>query len=191
MTQVFSKTSDHLRVLTVQDAAGNVETIKTTDEHPFFVEGLGWTDAGALERGMTLDRPDGSDAFVVSSTYEAHPEGIAVFNFEVEGDHTYFVADSDTSFTNPVWVHNVCVGDKFVATAYGKPLEFDNAVETSFFRRSDVDATLVRNRFNSSERKNWIKRTGANEDAVAQLRAAGLSNEEIDDMRNFGMLPNG
>ncbi|MGH7213184.1 MAG: polymorphic toxin-type HINT domain-containing protein, partial [Tepidisphaeraceae bacterium] len=86
---------------------GNVETIQTTDEHPFWVEGIGWVRAGELRVGMEVDQPDGSNATVISTVYEAHPEGIADYNFEVTGDHTYFVEDGQGGQT-AVWVHNQC-----------------------------------------------------------------------------------
>lgn len=35
---------------------------------------------------------------------EQHPSGVAVYNLEVAGDHTYFVGDADGG----VWVHNAC-----------------------------------------------------------------------------------
>ena len=108
VARVFRKTVEHLRVLEIRGGdSGNVETIKTTDEHPFWVEGLGWVAAKDLAAGMRLSQPDGSDAVVVSAAREAHPEGVAVYNFEVEGDHTYFVEDGSGEQT-AVWVHNTC-----------------------------------------------------------------------------------
>lgn len=107
VVQVFRRTSDHLRIVRYKDSRGNVETIKTTDEHPFWVEAVGWLRAGDLEAGMHLDQPGDLDAVVLLSVREEHPEGIAVFNFEVEDDHTYFVEDGRGRQT-PVWVHNSC-----------------------------------------------------------------------------------
>jgi intein/homing endonuclease len=83
-----------MRILTIRDSNGNVETIRTTHEHPFWVAGIGWVLAKDLKGGQRLNEADDSDdAVVVSSVREEHPEGIAVYNFEVEGDHTYFVED--------------------------------------------------------------------------------------------------
>lgn len=105
MTGVFRKTSNHIRTLTLVTAAGT-ETIATTDEHPFWLGGAGWVGAGELTVGQRVVLIDGSDATVASTERAEHPDGITVYNLEVEADHTYFVADADTSFTNPVWVHN-------------------------------------------------------------------------------------
>ena len=106
VSQVFRKTSDHVRVLTLRTADGQVETIRTTNEHPFWREGSGWTGAGGLVAGDRVDLLDGRDATVTATERIAHPEGVTVYNFEVEGDHTYFVADADGSFNSAVWVHN-------------------------------------------------------------------------------------
>jgi hypothetical protein len=112
VVRLFRKTSDHLRIVRIQDADGNVETIQTTDEHPFFIAGPGsgggWVAAKDLRPGDRLNEADGSnDSRVLSSTREDRPEGVAVYNFEVEGDHTYFVEDG-IGLATAIWVHNKC-----------------------------------------------------------------------------------
>src|SRR5690606_9977610 len=52
----------------------------------------------------------GVELTVISSVREEHPEGIAVYNFEVEGDHTYFVEDGHGTQLW-AWVHNDCSAD--------------------------------------------------------------------------------
>jgi hypothetical protein len=103
--QVFRKVSDHLRILQIQARDGNIETIRTTDPHLVWVEGRGWVQAGDLHIGDQVDQPDGSNATVISTAREAHPEGIRVYNIEVNGDHTYFVEDGNGNQT-AIWVHN-------------------------------------------------------------------------------------
>ena len=108
VTEVFRKTSDHLRILQVQNSDGNIEQLQTTDTHPFWVMGKGWIDAGALQLGDQVAEADGTDdAVVVQSDRVEHPEGITVYNIEVEGDHTYFVEDG-AGEADWVWVHNIC-----------------------------------------------------------------------------------
>ena len=41
---------------------------------------------------------------VQSITPQSHPEGVPVYNFEVEDDHTYFVGTANGG----TWVHNDC-----------------------------------------------------------------------------------
>jgi hypothetical protein len=109
VTRTFRRTSDHLRILSVLGSDGRVQEIKTTNEHPFWVPGKGWQLAGDLQAGVQLAEPDGSSATVVASMYEAHPEGVSVYNFEVEGLHTYFVS-ADGSAPS-LLVHNTCSPD--------------------------------------------------------------------------------
>ncbi len=124
VTKLFRNASDHLRVVTIRDRDGNVETIRTTDEHPFWVESInggqgGWIAAKDLKGGDRLNEGDGSnDAIVLSSTRQEIPQGVEVYNFEVEGDHTYFVEDGVGRVT-AVWVHNKCT-ISYVKGAKGK-----------------------------------------------------------------------
>jgi hypothetical protein len=105
VAQTFVRASDHLRLLTLRTSAGVDEQIETTDEHPFWVEGTGWTAAKSLQAGQRLTEPDGSIATVVASARVEQPDGVTVYNFEVEDTHSYFVA-ARGSRGPPVWVHN-------------------------------------------------------------------------------------
>jgi hypothetical protein len=64
------------------------------------VEGLGWTPASALCSGQELRTEDGRSVRVVGGGSVETTE--TVYNFEVEGWHTYFVGRAD------VLVHNGC-----------------------------------------------------------------------------------
>jgi hypothetical protein len=105
VAQTFVRTSDHLRLLTLRTSAGVDEQIETTDEHPFWVEGTGWTAAKSLQAGQRLTEPDGSITTVVASGRVEQPDGVTVYNFEVQDTHSYFVA-ARGSRGPPVWVHN-------------------------------------------------------------------------------------
>ena len=51
----------------------------------------------------------GARLTVLSSVREERPEGVAVYNFEVEGDHTYLVEDGAAGGGQAwAWVHNQC-----------------------------------------------------------------------------------
>jgi len=103
--EAFSRTTDHLRILEIRSAAGEVQTVRTTDEHPFWVTGQGFMAARELTVGDRIDQSDGAAATVVSTEYEPHPEGHPVYNFTVEGNHTYFVS-APGSRAPPLFVHN-------------------------------------------------------------------------------------
>jgi len=107
VTAVYVHEVTQEQVLTVQDAQGRTETITCTPEHPFWVPGRGWTGAADLVPGTELTSPDGSMVVVVSNTAVVLAEPVNVYNFQVEGDHTYFVDDG----AEPVWVHNNCATD--------------------------------------------------------------------------------
>jgi hypothetical protein len=131
--RVFRKTTDHIRILSIQGDDGNIETIRTTDSHPFFVQGKGWTSAGELEAGDQMQEADGTWQTLLSSIREAHPEGIVVYNLEVAGDHTYFVEDGSGT-ADAVWVHNVCRDPQ---AAFAITVKYPNTA------RSDLRAALI------------------------------------------------
>jgi hypothetical protein len=106
--QVVARTSNHLHHVVYRDEAGHVEHLQITGVHPFWVEGRGWVEAADLRPGMTLgdlDGTGGGQLTVESNVREEHPEGVAVYNFEVAGDHTYLVADGQGEEAW-AWVHN-------------------------------------------------------------------------------------
>ena len=80
-----------------------VETITTTEEHPFRVAGQGFVPAGQLALGNAIVTRAGPALVVKSITRHTRKEGYLVYNFEVEGDHTYFVGTANGG----AWVHNV------------------------------------------------------------------------------------
>jgi serpin B len=81
------------------------QTIRATSEHPFFVQGKGWTPLGELRRGDLLATDEGSWMSVerVTSSGQIEP----VYNFRVADFHTYFVGGRTWKFS--LWTHNNCV----------------------------------------------------------------------------------
>jgi hypothetical protein len=106
VVEVYGRTSDHLRILTFRAADGTEQTLKTTDEHPLWIEGhKSFVEAKDLAIGDKVSGPNGETQWLASTTYEPHPEGIPVYNFQVEDYHTYFVAEHGAR-APPVLVHN-------------------------------------------------------------------------------------
>lgn len=87
-------------LLRIEIRAGDelVDHILATTEHPFWVQGKGWTAACELAPGDRLQRIDEGVALPVVGVADAGEA--AVFNFEVEGEHNYFVGQQG------VLVHN-------------------------------------------------------------------------------------
>jgi hypothetical protein len=79
-----------------------VDTIVTTPNHPFYVQGVGFVEAGQLGIGTQIVTRAGPNLIVTGSAQQCQPEGYLVYNFEVDDDHTYFVGKA----SGGVWVHN-------------------------------------------------------------------------------------
>ncbi len=80
----------------------NGEKIVTTDNHPFYVQGRGFIEAGNLLLGDKLVSVNGEDLIVEDYHIELTEDFVSVYNFQVEDFHTYFVGNC------AVWVHNDC-----------------------------------------------------------------------------------
>ncbi|MFN0197437.1 MAG: polymorphic toxin-type HINT domain-containing protein, partial [Planctomycetaceae bacterium] len=108
VTRTFKNIVYHLRLLEIEDASGNRQVIKTTNEHPFYDPyNEYYKPAKWLKSGDDVQTLAGEAIHIISSTYEPHPEGVPVYNVEVEGDHNYFVSAYGARGP-PVLAHNRC-----------------------------------------------------------------------------------
>ncbi|MBR0342204.1 MAG: hypothetical protein IJH64_08160, partial [Oscillospiraceae bacterium] len=90
-----------VRLYIDREDGGRIEFV-CTPSHRFYVIDKGWLSAGELESGdQCLTSQGGRTGFVLR---EAVSEKKRVYNFEVEGQHTYFVGDERVG----VLVHNAC-----------------------------------------------------------------------------------
>ncbi len=101
MAHLFVTPGKEIFEVEVFAADGSVEVIGTTAEHPFWVAGEDWVEAGKLRSGDELSPVDGGEAIHVAAVRRTGRRE-TVYNFEVEEAHTYFVGASG------VWVHNLC-----------------------------------------------------------------------------------
>ena len=76
------------------------EKITTTEEHPFWVPDVGWVAAKDLHAGSLLQTK--YESWLDVDKVVKHSGLTTVYNFEVEGFHTYFVSDLG------LLVHNTC-----------------------------------------------------------------------------------
>jgi Pretoxin HINT domain len=76
------------------------EKITTTEEHPFWVPDVGWVAAKDLHAGSLLQTK--YESWLDVDKVVKHSDTATVYNFEVEGFHTYFVSDLG------LLVHNTC-----------------------------------------------------------------------------------
>jgi RHS repeat-associated protein len=86
------------------------QTIRTTHEHPFYVEGKGWTQACALSAGDLLRSHNGQHLPVESMADT--DDDLTVYNMRIEEYHTYFVGCAEWGFD--IWSHNAnCAPGEF------------------------------------------------------------------------------
>jgi hypothetical protein len=110
VTNTFERTSDHLRVLEfAAEDDGQTQTLETTDEHPFWsVEAEDFVAAGDLRPGDRFISPAGEFSRLVATHRDEHPEGVAVYNFEVADVHNYYVRGHGLRGP-PIRVHNASI----------------------------------------------------------------------------------
>ena len=80
----------------------NGEEIITTPTHPFYSPIKGWVTAAHLYEGDLLVLISGEYVFVEKVQHEKLDASVAVYNFQVEDYHTYFVSGIG------ILVHNKC-----------------------------------------------------------------------------------
>ncbi len=100
---------------TVKVTFSNGETIQCTTGHPFYVEGKGFTPAGRLAIGNAIVTRAGPN---VSVRKVEQAETATVYNFEVDGTHTYFVGKTQA------WVHNICFPDNLLQSKFKHAADF-------------------------------------------------------------------
>ena len=77
-------------------------TIRSTSEHPFFVDGKGWTPLNRIAAGERIGTEAGE--WVTVDAVDETGEWETVYNFRVADHHTYFVGCDEWGFS--VWAHN-------------------------------------------------------------------------------------
>lgn len=106
---VWIKETDEILHVSTSDG----ETIDTTTNHPFYVDGKGWVAAGDLEIGDTLATADGDEVEVTDVEIEKLAEPILVYNLEINDCHTYFIGEYG------ILVHNECLARYQSGTVVG------------------------------------------------------------------------
>jgi hypothetical protein len=186
VVEAYRRTSQHLRHLKFRDRHGNVQTLQTTDEHPFFdAESNTFVDAGRLKESAKVLGPDGQSQTLVFSKRVEYPDGIPVFNFQVEGFHTYYVHQADAFL--PILVHNAPCGPTVVAVAGKTP-------EPTVLPGMHMTTESVRARLDdvSQKMKGTISQNEAAAKDLAQKMAAdaGIANPTLRlDAGNNGKWP--
>ncbi len=103
--QTSVRVADGVLDLVVVARDADAQTLSVTAEHPFWVPAAGWVPAGQLQPGDLLRTMDGSLAEVAATSWRGGDT--EVFNFAVEGAHTYYVSVDGSD----VVVHNCPVAE--------------------------------------------------------------------------------
>ena len=103
VAKVYEPGPKPIVALRVEDeSTGAQETLRTTGDHPFWVEGSQWLPAADLPAGARLWALGDKRLRVLATWTTADVE--RVYNLEVEGDHSFFVGAAGA------WVHNAGCG---------------------------------------------------------------------------------
>ena len=97
VVQTFVNEASELVHLTTSE-----ETITATPAHPFYVPEKGWVSAIDLRAGDILVTVNGEYVVLEKVQHELLETPVTVYNFEVEGFHTYHVGEQS------LLVHNAC-----------------------------------------------------------------------------------
>ena len=160
--------------LTIRTSAGKHEAIQCTGNHPFWIKDSDWLSAEQLRPGDVLELADGNDATLIET---APSEQLRhVYNFEVDGFHTYYVGDAG------VWVHNTnCAMDVPGADGAGR---VTNNTVTLNAGRNTVTATLgadgapLSASGNLREYFSGLDRSSAEVQAQANAAARGMAGDQ-------------
>ncbi len=98
VTELFLTEGKPLYELVLKSKASTLETIKVTDNHPFWVEGKGWVNSAQLVQGMHINAFEGDLLEVVSLTPLEMIED--TYNLSVADFHTFYAGE------NKALVHN-------------------------------------------------------------------------------------
>lgn len=112
--------------------------IKTTDNHPFWVEEKGWMFADELQVGDKLQKADKSNLTIDKVEFVKLDEPITVYNFTVADYHTYYVTDIG------IWVHNTeCSLSPKTLSTMGRTNTGNSGLEGSYISKNTAMSTAT------------------------------------------------
>ncbi len=127
VTELFETPNQELLELQLAVDDGGVENLRVTPGHPFWsLDDDRWDSAADLDIGERVETLRGPMR-LIAVTKERRRE--TVYNFDVEGLHTYFVGEAG------VWAHNWCPG----ASLRGKSLKAIQRAKPKGWRTFRVD----------------------------------------------------
>ncbi|MCK4260909.1 MAG: hypothetical protein KAX49_18170 [Halanaerobiales bacterium] len=158
VVQTFVRTTD----IIIEIILENGEQIDATEEHPFWVVGIGWVEAKNLNANSVLVLA--GDSYVGVESVEVIEVGheIKVYNFEVQDYHTYFVGSG-------IWVHNSC---GIFAKGAGKVVD----PKTIRFTQDSIGQTFGKTTQHAGQ---------SVDDLIKGLKSGGINSNDIPAIRIF------
>jgi len=137
VTATFNHETDEIYQIHVGD-----QLIESTYNHPFWVEGKGWTFVKDFKIGDLLVQSDGNTLKIDS--IELLHKRVMVYNMTVDVFHTYFVSDLG------IWVHNTNCGFTLSSNNIdhiGKHISSDFANQVPYLSDKALASKLNKNTF--------------------------------------------
>ncbi|MGH7158388.1 MAG: polymorphic toxin-type HINT domain-containing protein [Candidatus Saccharimonadales bacterium] len=178
------KTAAEERDVEVLDSYSDTDTqtLVSTLEHPYWVQGRGWVQAADIRFGERLFGSKGEALIVVD--HEIRQQEADHYNFEVEGWHTYFVAEREGGVA--AWVHNDCWLDLW-REAYARITAYqDDIVARGLITKKELieHHTVARVVVNGKEH------FGVNSGLATLLgETDDLARAWVDELKRTGYLP--
>ena len=153
VTATVSRPAPALVSLSLSDPqGGKAEALTCTPEHPLYVSGKGWVEAGDLGVGTSIVTRAGPPVVVKSVSWRRDETGsrpFTVYNLTVEGDHTYFAGTLDGG----AWAHNLnCEGHEIPSVLTGAKSRIIAAGE----KIKDVSRLVLQY---GGGAQNWLKKS--------------------------------
>lgn len=130
----------------------NGEVITSTQTHPYYVVGQGWTLARNLRAGDVLVMLNGKRIILEQVQHEILESPVTTYNFEVDGFHTYYVGKTD------ILVHNKCFRGRLQDLTQMTDEAIDGMDAHHVFpQKFSTEFTEIGVDFNNEKFGSWVK----------------------------------
>lgn len=125
------------------------QIVRTTAEHPFYVDGIGWRSANELAEGDQILGHDQQKTMVrrIVLTHDV----ATVYNMRVSVDHTYFVGCEEWGFS--LWAHNLYE----VEALPGGAFRIKDAAGAKVISRGELDDLVKKGLVNADDANTAIQ----------------------------------
>ena len=170
VVRVFIKNVNKLVHLQIDETK-----IDTTTNHPFWVVGYGFKEAGELQAGEKVLTATGEIKTITSIVVEELETPVTVYNFEVQDWHTYYVSELE------VLVHNMCeVAGKSNSSGAAGAIS-----ESGRYSEDIIQYEKLKSQYAADEIYNAERIGSALKDDPSHRAASYLSKEQLANGRTY------